>query len=257
MVVDEGSTVAAGCAVAGWGPLAVALMLSPLRDHPAIPGFAAVGQLILVVGAATLAGRGAAVIATVMAMLSFDFLMIDPVAVLKLGDVGDLWPAALILIGGLSAAAAARSHHSSTDGGALSCPSVRIDRIARMVAKRARPPEVIAAAQAELRALLGAGECRFEADLRALPACRLERNLRIVEATHDHGVTLPVTLAGRDLGGFVMVGVSSDVPTERRLAAVVLADHVAVALTRAASDTPSRPRHDGGDDGRRPVGSTP
>ena len=250
--------MAAGCALAGWGPLAVAGMLSPLRDHPAVPGFAAVVQLILVVGAATLAGRGAAVIATVTAMLSFDFLMIDPVAVLKLGDVGDLWPAGLILVGGLCAAAvAARSHHSSTAGGALSCPSLRIDRMARMVANRAGPLEVIAAAQAELGALLGAVECRFEADLRVLPACRLERNLRIVGATDHHGVTLPVTLAGRDLGGFILVGVSSDVPIERRLAAVVLADHVAVALARAASDTPSRPRHDGGDDGRRPVGSAP
>ena len=77
-------------------------LLKFLREQPlSVPAVVLV-LLVVIVVSAVLAGPIAGFTASLIAALSFDFLFVAPYRVLKLSPIGELWPAVLLLVAGVS-----------------------------------------------------------------------------------------------------------------------------------------------------------
>ncbi len=244
--------LAAGFALAGFGTLGTAVLLTPLRDHPLGSGFAVAASIVVIATSAALAGPAAGAIATIAAVLSFDFFLVPPSLDLKVGRAEDRWPvAALLIVGvgivvGMRRRAVSETSAPSPNGQG---PSRHVDRVTRLIEQRADPRDLVLAVGAELTALLAARRCRFEpgeshrraAATGALrPGGRRGRRVGLPPVE----VELPVHAGTHRLGCFVIEPTpEAIVPIAHRITAVILAGHLGRGA-RCRASLLLRPWHD-------------
>ena len=96
----DDNLVVAGLGVAAIGPIIVASLLVLVRDHLARSN-AALVFVIVVVLAAALGGRWAAIVAALVSAISYDFFLTRPYGSLKIDDAEDIVATVLLLVVGL------------------------------------------------------------------------------------------------------------------------------------------------------------
>ena len=236
-----------GVAIGGLGPLAVAGVLVPLRDHMASANVALVLVLVVVI-AAGVGGWIAGAVAAVMSAVAFDFFFTLPYLSLTIASGDDVETTALLLAVGVLVglvAGWARHEHAATveKQGDIH----RFHRVAEAAA-RADGCDVLAVACAELVAMLGLADCRFEPKPYGVPMTRLDRTGAFDPRPRDlhyarggfelpaGGVAVPVLHRGVEVGRLVLVPTPGvGVTVERRLGAVVIADQLGTALEPGGS----------------------
>lgn len=219
----------------------VAAGLVGLRDTISNADVVLVLVLVVVLAAAT-GGREAGACTAVVAAISFDFFHTRPYNELRIASRDDVVTTVLLLIVGLGVGqVAARARRARTSAKQRTGDINRIYRVAELAAHGDDPSDVIMGAQAELAALLGLRDCRFEAAPFARVLDRLERggivswpepNIRRsgFELSMD-GVELPVIGRGNTIGRFVLEPIpGSTVSLEQRVVAVAIADQVGAVL---------------------------
>jgi hypothetical protein len=251
--------VAGGLAIGGLGPILVAGLLVPVRDHVASANVALV-FVVVVVLAAALGGRWGGVIAAIVSAMSFDFFLTRPYGSLKIDRADDIIATILLLAVGLIVGEivvwAHRGHRRSRRG---RDEIQSIHRVAEQVAAGDRADTVLRSVQAELSGLLSLRGCEFEEPPFGAPLPRLERN-GAIDATRRRfsrgefalpaeGVEIPVLGGGRQIGRLVLapdpdVGVS----IEERVVAIALSDQLGAVLS-------ARRRSANGDSGVGATGS--
>jgi Domain of unknown function (DUF4118) len=249
--VSEDVELAVGWGVAAFGPLAATTVMTALRDQPHATGFAVVALVFVIGAAAVLAGPRAAGVATVTAALSFDFLLVRPFLELKIDTDDSLWPVLVLVASGSSIVYVAHRRWPSATRSPLSRPgsqaneSRRIERIALLIEQGADPRDLISAVEAELTALLLARRCRFEPGEAADSLPRIERDGTIAGRPSSlplppEDIELPVRWQGRWIGRFVITPTGgASVPPENWIVAVILADHLAAAVTTRKPTAPN------------------
>jgi len=237
----DDNLVVAGLGVAAIGPIIVASLLVLVRDHLARSN-AALVFVIVVVLAAALGGRWAAIVAALVSAISYDFFLTRPYGSLKIDDAEDIVATALLLVVGLIVGEvvvwAHRGYRKSERG---SDEVARLHRVAELVAAGSSAERVQASVCNELSELLSLRDCRFERAPFSAPLARLERNGSIDTPRRRfargeftlpaEGVEIPVLGRGRQLGRLVVepdpdVGVS----LEERVVAIALSDQLGAAL---------------------------
>lgn len=227
--------------IGGIAPLAVAMLLVPLRDSVRNANLALV-LVAVVVLVAVGGGREAGAVAAVVSALSFDFFHTQPYLRLTIDSRDDVETTALLLAVALVVGhVAARGRRASSNAEARRGEVRRIYRVAELAANGDEPPDVIMAAQTELTALLHLRDCRFEAPPFSTALERVERS-GVVSWQHyrlrdggfelpPDGVELPVLGRGQLLGRFVLEPTpGTGVSLEQRVVAVALADQVGAVL---------------------------
>lgn len=243
----DSSNLLAGVAVGGFGPVAVAGALVPLRDHMASTNVA-LALVVVVVVAASIGGWAAGGAAAVMSALSFDFFHTVPYLSLSIATGDDVETTLLLLaVGVLVGVLASWGRLQRAAVTAKRQDIERIHRIAELVAVGADSRDVIAAATAELTGMLELAECRYETTPYGAAMPRLDRNgafdprprqLHYVRGGFElpaSGVAVPVLSRGQEVGRMVLIpGRGVGVSVERRLATVLVADQVGAALVPGA-----------------------
>lgn len=225
----------------GIGAVGVAGALVGLRGNIANANIALV-LVVVVVLAAALGGRGPGAFTAIMAAVSFDFFHTQPYLSLTINSRDDAETAALLLVVGLIVGhIASRSRVSRAAASEGRTEIERIHRLAEQVARGDDPADVILAGQAELTALLGLRDCRFEPS-GGSPLPRLDRTgalpqgigLRYARGGFElppEGVELPVLTRGQPVGRFVLTPTAgAPASLEQRIVAVAIADQVGAAL---------------------------
>ena len=249
--MKEDLALATGFAVAGLGPLTAASILLPLREQPYVTSIVGVVLIVVIAASTVLASPCAGAVATVTAVLSFDFLFVRPYLVLKVPSGDEVWPVvALLALGSLVVVVVRRRWPPSTvdaapPAGCNPNQSRHIERIVRLIEQDADPRDLTSAVQAELTGLLLLRGCRFETGKSSNPRPRIGRDGRVVGpdgvVPFAHGtLELPVRVRSRDVARFVLTptpGVS--IPLEQRIIAVILTDHLAAAITSRAAAAPN------------------
>lgn len=233
--------VAAGLGVAAVGPIIVASLLVLVRDHMASAN-AALVFVIVVVLAAALGGRWAAITAAIVSAISFDFFLTRPYGSLKIDDGDDIIATILLLAVGLIVGEvvvwAHRGYRRSRRG---QDEIARLHRVAEQVAAGGTSAEVLASVRAELAQLLSLRACELERPPYGAALPRLERNgsieaprrrfVRGEFALPADGVELPVLGRGRELGRLVLVPEPDvGVSIEERVVAIALSDQLGAVL---------------------------
>jgi hypothetical protein len=240
--------VAAGLGVGALGPIVVASLLVPVREHIASANTALV-FVVVVVLAAALGGRWTAITAAIVSAMSFDFFLTRPYGSLKIDDTDDIIATVLLLAVGLIVGEivvwAHRGYRQSRRG---RDEIARLHRVAEQVAGGGRADDVLESVRAELSQLLSLRACELEQPPFGVPLPRLERNgsidtprRRIVRGEFTlpvEGVEIPVLGRGRQLGRLLLepepdVGVS----IEERVVAIALSDQLGAVLA-AELDAP-------------------
>src|SRR5882672_8372065 len=88
---------APGYAIGGLGPIVVASVLVPLRDHVQTANLALIMVLVVVLAAAV-GGRSAAALAAVVSAVSFDFFLTQPYLSLHIESADDLETMFILLV---------------------------------------------------------------------------------------------------------------------------------------------------------------
>lgn len=243
-----------GFGAAGVGPFVAVTVLSPLRGHTLTTGVVVFLLIVAIAIAAVLAGPMIGAAATVNAGLWFNFLFVPPYGILKADDLLG-WPTVSVVVAGLALVAAARSNRSSPDSGATPPggmirtepgrpPSRHIERVVRLIEDGTDRRDLISAVQIELTSLLITRRCRFEVGTSGATGAttlpRLERDGTVSGATGEpERLQIPVQTATRVIGRFVVdLTPGTSISFERRLVAVILADHLAAALDARHTSSP-------------------
>jgi K+-sensing histidine kinase KdpD len=238
---------AVGLAVAAFGPILVAALLTPFRDELASANVVLVFVLVVVAGAAV-GTRVSGALTALIAAMSYDFFFTRPYQSLKIENANDLGTTLLLLAIGLIVAeivAFTRRHRAEamTRGDEIE----RLRRIAEQVAAGADATDVLLAVQAELTGLLSLVECRWETPPFASTLPQIQRT-GAIEGAHRRwvsgnftlpglGAEIPVTARGRTFGRLVLIpDLSVGVSIEERIVAVALVDQLGAAL---AADAPA------------------
>jgi Domain of unknown function (DUF4118) len=241
-MVSDDFELAVGWGVAALGPFTVVTMLTPFREQVHAATFVVVVLIALIGAAAMLAGPMAATVATIMAVLSFDFFFLHPYLVLKVDAEDGMWPVVVLSLAGLCAVAVARQR--SRRSTRASKPSTRpgpnrsrhIERIVHLIEQGVDSNDLISAVQAELTGLLLARSCRFEPGEPTSVVLRIERNGSVAGSpafppSQAEDLELPVSRGDRYVGRFVLTPtVGASVPAENWIVAVILTDHLAAAV---------------------------
>jgi hypothetical protein len=231
----------------GIAPILVAAGLVAVRSHVANVNVALVLALV-VAAAGAVGGRAAGAVSALTAAASFDFFHTRPYLSLLIHDRDDVEMTVILLVVGLLAAQLARPGRVAAraqPGGPDGLDRVRL--VADQVAAGRESVDVIAAARAELIALLDLVGCRFEPapfeTRRDLP--HLERNgclagrryllqpgRELMLELPETGMAVPVTSRGREIvGRFVLLARPGTGATlEQRVVAVAIADQVGASL---------------------------
>jgi K+-sensing histidine kinase KdpD len=245
--VPDDAARALGLAIAAFGPLAVAGVLVPFRDHLAGANVVLVFVVVVVLGAA-IGTRWSGALTAVVAAMSFDFFFTRPYQSLKIDSGDDLVTTLLLLLIGLLVAELVvftRRHRATSEH--RQDEIARLHRVAELVAGDSDPDDVALSVQVELTSLLSLRACSFETGPSDSELPMLDRNGAIAG---DHrrwvdgeytlpaaGVQLPVYGRGHEFGRLVLhPDVSVGVSIEERLVAVALSDQLGAAL--AADATP-------------------
>ena len=234
--------LAAGWGVTAFGPFTVTALLTPLREQMHATTFVVVVLICLIGAAAILAGPTAGALATVMAVLSFDFFFIEPYLLLKVDADDGTWPLVPLVAAGSSIVFIARrrwSRSADTTATAASFQPNRsrhIERIVHLIQQGDDSNDLISAVQAELTGLLLARSCRFEAGDPTSTLPQIERNGTVAGRdgalpSQPEQVELPVRRGDRYVGRFVLTRTDgASVPLEHWIVAVILTDHLAAAV---------------------------
>jgi hypothetical protein len=255
MAEDERDWAVPGYAIGGLGPIAVAALLVPLRDHVQAANLALIMVLVVVVAAAV-GGRAAGAVAAVISALSFDFFLTQPYLSLQIDSADDIETTAILLVIGLVVGEivvrARRSRRAAIRG---ADEIARLHRIAELAATGAPTQDVVREVTRELTGLLALRDCWFEPAPWVRPLPRLERTGAVTGTAERRYVSgefalppeceLPVLGRGRELGRFVLVADAREgVSLEARTVAVALADQLGGVL--ALGDVPPvQPHHPG------------
>jgi Domain of unknown function (DUF4118) len=240
---------AIGLAIGGFGPLAIAALLVPLR-HELVGVHVALVFVVVVVLAAACGGRVSGVVAAVVSTMSYDFFFTKPYQSLKIDRAEDIGTAVLLLGIGLIVAEVMAFGYRSRQGWKRTREEVtRLHRVAELVAGGVVAEDVLLSVRAELLGLLSLRECEFEQPPFESALPRVERNGAIEGGTRRwvgrefslpaEGVEIPVLGRGRVFGRLVLIpdwNVGTSV--EERVVAVALADQVGAAF--AAEPWPYR-----------------
>jgi hypothetical protein len=240
-----------GLAVAAVGPIAVALVLVPVRPEVDNANLALILVLVVVI-AAILGGRRAGALAAIMATLSFDFFLTRPYLSLKIETSDDIETAVVLLgVGLLVGAVASRGRRSQRGRERAAEAIARVHRVADRVAQGAPVDEVVDTVRREVRALLSLHDCWLEFPPFVYVMPRLERGGTIDEPEHhwfegglalsEDGVELPVLERGSQVARLVLIGnPEAAVTIEERVVAVALADQLGTALALAGPEEQER-----------------
>jgi hypothetical protein len=235
--------VALGLAIAGFGPIAVAAALVPLRDTIGSTNVALV-LVVVVVLAGIAGGRVAGAVAAVISALSFDFFHTTPYLSLTINSTEDVVTTALLLAVGLIVGEVSwRAQRSRAAAEAGHSEIARIHRIAEMSAQGRDPRNIVAAAEEELAGLLHLAGCRFDDSNDGPTRPRLDRSGTIPGESQwrfagggfelpAQGAELAVIAHGKEVGRFVLDPTpGTGVTLEQRVVAVAIADEVGAALS--------------------------
>ena len=247
--IPDDSHKAFGLAIGGLAPLVIAGLLVPFRTDSIVAANVALVFVIVVVVAAAEGGRGAGIVAAVVSTLSFDFFFTRPFQSLKIDNADDIGTAVLLLaISLVVAELVGFAHRSRKRSDRSHDDTVRVHRVAELVAGGAPIDAIVDAVDIEITALLSLESCRYEpvpsldipeiGRLGAVEACR-RRYVGHELALPDEGACIRVLGRGQELGRLVLipradVGVSID----QCRVAVAISDQLGAALAadaRAAS----------------------
>jgi len=222
-------------------PIGVAALLVPFRSSFASSASALV-LVAAVVAAAVVGSRGAGVLATLSATLSFDFFLTRPYERLAITHRPDIETAVSLFVVGIvvtELAARGRRHYEAATE--ESDHIDRIHRISELAASGAPADDVIERVRVELIQLLHLRDCRYEPGEAERPRMRIEPDGQVVLGGKLWGVhrvglpgpelELPVQRRGQTLGRYVLRPTPGfPVPLQRRIVAVALADQAGAAL---------------------------
>lgn len=237
---------AVGLAVAAFGPILVAAILTPFRDDLTSANIVLVFVLVVVAGAAV-GTRVSGALTAVIAAMSYDFFFTHPYQSLKINDASDVETTLLLLaIGLIVAEIVAFTRRQRAEAATRGDEIDRLRRIAEQVAAGTGAEDVLLSVQAELTGLLSLVECRWETPPFASTLPAIERT-GAIEGAHrrwvgDHftlpglGVEIPVVARGETFGRFVLIpDLNVGVSIEERVVAVALVDQLGAALAADAS----------------------
>jgi K+-sensing histidine kinase KdpD len=239
-------------AVGGLGALATALVLVPFREDIDNANLALL--LVLVVVLAAIVGeRTAAVVAAITATMAFDFFLTRPYTSMRIESADDLETALILLaVGLLVGEVSARGRRSRRQRDRAADAIARVHRVAAHIAEGGRLDEehrldaVVSSVLQEMTALLQLHDCYIEFPPFRWPLPRLERSGTIEATEHEwsgvgfvlpeYGVQLPVMQAGAEVARLVLIGNPEvEVTLEERVVAVALADQLGSAVAMAGA----------------------
>lgn len=223
-------------------PVVVAWGLIPLRDVVVNANVALI-LVGVVVAIAVAGGRRAGAGAALASAVAFDFFHTLPYLRFRIASQADVETTLLLLgVGLVVGHVAAQGRLARRSAEASQGEIRRIYRVATLAARGEDAPDVILSAQAELTALLGLRQCRFEAPPFAGALPRLERSglvpvggsYRLRSEGFElpaEGAELEVLGRGHRVGRFVLEPAGgAGVSLEQRVVAVALADQVGAVL---------------------------
>ncbi|MGZ4773384.1 MAG: DUF4118 domain-containing protein [Ilumatobacteraceae bacterium] len=221
-------------------PLVIVSALVPVRNHVENTNIA-LGLAVIIMVAAALGGRPAAIPASFSAAVSFDFFLTRPFNSFRITGSNDVQTTVLlVLIGVIASELVERVRRSSARAAATRSELETVYRRAELAAGAESPGELISLAAQELTRLLDLKSCRYVPGPAPLTMPALRHNSIRVPARVDPAahalVALPVRAHGRLQGHLVLafpfdtVGVT--LTSEQRHAAVALADQVGIGLLR-------------------------
>ena len=239
-----------GLAVGGLGAIVVALVLVPFRDDIDNANLALL-LVFVVVLAAIVGDRAAAVLAAITGTMAFDFFLTRPYASMRIESADDVETVIILLaVGLLVGEVAARGRRSRRERERAADAIARVHRVAARIAEggpldsEGRLRTVVDEVIAELIALLRLHDCYIEFAPFQWPLPRLERSGAIETSEHqfssggfilpEWGLGLPVLQAGTEVARLVLLGNPEvSVTIEERVVAVALADQLGSALAMA------------------------
>ena len=223
------------------GPIAVALLLVPSRSHLSAADDALV-LVVVVVAIASWGHRAAALMASLVAAASFDYLLTRPYGSFRISRQSDITTEILfvvvgLLVGGL--AARGRQHQEAAALGRLDLS--RLHDLGERIAGGEDPDFVLIAVASELRELLSLQDCRFVRDQPSGKGAWIANDgtvrlnpLRWPSSTMGlptKQVELPVRGGGRVLGTFILTPTpAAPVSEQQCVVAVALVDQLGAAL---------------------------
>jgi hypothetical protein len=221
----------------------LAMLLVPAR-HVVSNVNIALLLVIAVVGAATVGGRLAGVVAAVMVTASFDFFHTEPVRSLHIASREGFATVLILLgVGVIVGTVAGRAHRARGAVGEQRDELRTIHRMAELAASGMPAGLVVEAACAELTSLMGLRSCSFRGAPPDDEHVMLDRRGAIggrpkAYIATKHGLELPrsgvaigVLARGRLVGVLELEPTPGvGVPLHTRMAAVVIADQVGGAL---------------------------
>ncbi len=222
-------------------PVAVAAVTTTWRGQMST---ATVAVLLagVVVGVASFGRRSAAIVAAVVATLSFDYFHTLPYYSFTIHQTDELVSAAALLFVGLLAAGIQTRSRERLERVEEGIDEIaRIGAVTDLVASAKPTDEIIAVVALELKDLLGLRACHYERTAGDGRDAVLERNGEVVVGSlrwraDRNGlpgpvVELPVYAQGRPGGRFVLEPEPGRPASfERRIVAVALADQVGASL---------------------------
>jgi hypothetical protein len=239
-----------GYIIGGIGPIVVAALLVPLRNEIDNANLA-LALVVVVVVAALAGGRGAGVLAAIVAAMSYDFFLTRPYLSLSIKSADDVETTVfLLVIGLLVGEIVVRFRRTQRLAARGSSEIARLHRVAELAAGGAPVDELERSVAAELVGLLDLRDCFFETVPVGRPLPRLERNGAVTgvtahrfagdEFTLPPEIELPVLGRGRQLGRFVLISdPTAGASLEERTVAVALSDQFGAVLAGEGSATPT------------------
>jgi hypothetical protein len=231
-------------AAGGLVPIAVAMLLVPLRDHIDNANLALILVLVVVV-AAILGGRRAGAVAAVTSTLAFDFFLTRPFLSARVESADDIETLFILLaVGLLVGELASRARHARRDQERAAEAVQRVHRVADAVAHGDALARVLESVETELTQLFGLWDCWLELPPFLWVIPRMDRGGTIDGSQHEwrdegfvlprDGVELPVVVRGRDVARLVLLaGPDTPATLDQRVVAVALADQLGAAMSVA------------------------
>jgi len=236
-----------GYAIGGLAPIAVAAALTLLRDEVDNANLALILVLVVVLSGVA-GGRGPALVAAVVATLSYDFFLTRPYLSLTIDSADDVETTIILLAIGLvvgQISVVARRRRSAAERG--SDEIARIHRVAERLVAGVSVDELTEDVCREISGLLRLRSCAFEREPAQQPSPRLERTGAITGirtwhlaedafALPQEGVVLAVLARGEAVGQLRLEPEPSEkrgVSLEERMVAVALSDQLGAAIAAA------------------------